>query len=75
MRGFIALLALMILALPRSIANAAQPMGAGMMDGAHMMGGWMMAVFMLFGLLVLVALVLGIIAVVKYLRSGRHRER
>lgn len=74
MRGFSALVALMILALPRSIAHAAQPMGAGMMGDGHMMDGWMMAVCMLFGLLVLVALVLGIFAMVKYLRTGRRRD-
>lgn len=41
----------------------------GMMDGGMMMGGGMMVACILFGVLVLVALVLGIFALIKYLRS------
>lgn len=74
MRATNAFIALTFLVLSQSVAHAAQPMSAGMMDDGHMMGGWMMAVCMLFGLLVLVALVLGIFALVKYLRTGRPRQ-
>lgn len=42
------------------------------MGGESMMGGWMMALCMLFGLLVLIVLVLAIFALVKYLRSDRR---
>lgn len=51
-------------------AASAEP-GGMMMGGEGMMGGWMMALCMLFGLLVLVVLVLGVLALVKYLRSDR----
>lgn len=62
-----------------SIANAAPGQASGMTNGSNMMeggmmeggmmGGGMMAVCMLFGVLLIVALVLGILALIKYLRS------
>jgi uncharacterized membrane protein len=42
---------------------------SNMMDGGMMMGGGMMIACILFGVLVVVALVLGILALVKYLRK------
>lgn len=51
-------------------AASADP--GGMMGGESMIGGWMMALCMLFGLLVLIVLVLAIFALVKYLRSDRR---
>lgn len=58
-----------------SIAYAAPGQTSGMMsdpnmmEGGKMMGGGMMAVCIVFGILVFVALVLGILALLKYLRS------
>lgn len=46
-------------------------MGDGMM-GSSMMGGWMMAGCMLLGVLLIIFLVLAVLALIKYLRSGRH---
>jgi len=40
------------------------------MDGSCAMCGWMMAGAGLFGVLLIVFLVLGIVALVKFLRSG-----
>lgn len=52
-------------------AVSADP-GGMMMGGERMMGGWMMALCMLFGLLVLIVLVLAVFALLKYLRSDRR---
>lgn len=58
------------------VANMTQAVATAdpgsMMGGESMMGGWMMALCMLFGLLVLIVLVLAILALVKYLRSDRR---
>lgn len=40
-----------------------------MMEGGKMMGGGMMIICIVFGVLIFVALVLGIVALIKYLRS------
>lgn len=57
--------------------HGARMMEGHMMDGGMMGGGmmWMMIACVLFGVLLLVALVLAILALVKYLRSDRHRGR
>ncbi|MBA2238867.1 MAG: hypothetical protein H0W24_09275 [Lysobacter sp.] len=73
---------LLIVGLVFSATGFAQdPQGGGMMGGAMMdggmMGGGMMGMMIacvLFGVLLLVALVLGILALIKYLRSD-HRHR
>lgn len=53
-----------------SVAYAAEQTGQSMMsDGGMMMSGPMMLVCMLFGLLILVALVLAILSLIKYLRK------
>lgn len=43
--------------------------GANMTDGGMMMGGGMMVACMVLGVLVFIALVLAILALIKYLRS------
>lgn len=53
-----------------SVAYAAPGRTSGMMSDPNMMeGGKMMAVCIVFGILIFVALVLGIFALIKYLRS------
>ncbi len=46
-------------------------MADGMMSNGMMMSGPMMAICMLFGLLVFIVLVLALVALIKYLRSGK----
>lgn len=65
----------LLLALFAGIVRAAQEAGADPMHGSRMMGdgmmmgGGMMIVCLVFGALLLTALVLAILALVKYLRS------
>lgn len=51
-------------------ANSASAQSDMMMDGCMMMSGWMMLVWIALGLLLFVALVLAILALLKYL-SGK----
>ncbi|MEF9672709.1 hypothetical protein QNM99_12155 [Pseudomonas sp. PCH446] len=53
-----------------SVAQAAESVWPGMMENGTM-GGGMMAVCVVFGLLILTLLVLAILALIKYLRSGK----
>lgn len=62
----------LLLMVANMVHAAASASPGGMMGGENMMGGWMMALCMLFGLLVLIVLVLAILALVKYLRSDRR---
>ena len=50
------------------------PMMAGMMNGMMDGGGWMMLIGGLVWILIIAVLLLGIAALVKYLRSGPPRS-
>ena len=52
-----------------NIAHATEYPDGARIDGGVMMSGPMMFICMFFGLLILIVLVLGIFALVKYLRS------
>lgn len=63
LRGSIALL---ILALMTGV-SIAQPEQNMMMDGCMMMSGWGMVVYVIFGILLFIVLILAILALWKYL--------
>ncbi|MGH8434385.1 MAG: hypothetical protein ACRERX_07845 [Pseudomonas sp.] len=71
MKRLYARLVLSLFALLMGVAQAAEEAGSCMMEHGMMMGGGMLAVYLVFGLLILIALVLVILALIKYLRSGK----
>lgn len=75
MRSALAYSVATILMLVHSVAIAVPPNGVAVPDDSHAMSGWMMAACMLFGVLGLIALVLAIFALLKYLRSSREPKR
>lgn len=51
------------------VVHAAEQAGSNMMQGDGMMGGWLIMVVL--GLLLFIVLILGILALIKYLRSDK----